>query len=175
MRVNITNVYANPSSTRQYFEPDTRYSILCNSSLGHGVPIIGGEAQREGAEFFAALCKTENGICIDLTHAYQTDAIKHIKRRFGFSENAVTLNDEFSFYRPVPVTERFVSRIKPEIKENSVQIGNLRITAETGTPTVTTQRHLEHGGGGSATVYLIDFALPPQTGFMFQAEFAFSY
>lgn len=161
--------------TRQYFEPDTRYSILCNSSLGHGVPIIGGEAQREGAEFFAALCKTENGICIDLTHAYQTDAIKHIKRRFGFSKNAVTLNDEFSFYRPVPVTERFVSRIKPEIKGNTVQIGNLRITAETGTPTVITQRHLEHGGGGSATVYLIDFALPPQTGFMFQAEFAFSY
>ena len=40
----------------------------------------------------------ENGICIDLTHAYQTDAIKYIKRRFGFSEKAVTLNDEFSFY-----------------------------------------------------------------------------
>ncbi len=160
--------------TQQYFAPETRYTILCNSSLGHGVPIVGGEAQKPGTDSFAVLSKTENGICIDLTHAYQTDGIKSIKRSFDFSENSVTLQDEFSFDRPTTVTERFVSRIKPEIQGNTVKIGSLLIFAQHGTPAVTPREHLEHANGGTSTVYLIDFAFGEQTDFVFRARFQFS-
>ena len=159
--------------TRQYFEPETRYTILCNSSLGHGVPIIGGCAQQPGADSFAALFKTENGILIDLTNAYKSDEIKSIKRYFDFSENSVVLKDEFSFGKPTTVTERFVSRIKPEVKENTVKIGNMLIVTENGAPIVTPREHFEHANGGTSTVYLIDFDLGRQTDLVFKAEFQF--
>jgi len=144
--------------TRQYFTPDTRYTILCNSSLGHSVPIIDGKAQKEGEEYAASLTKKENGIDINLTRAYDTDAI-NISRSFTFSPNAATLCDTFSFEAPTQVTERFVSKIEPEIVGSSVKIGVLTITAKDKTPTVSIEMHSVHGGKKSIPVYLIDFDL----------------
>lgn len=157
--------------TKQYFEPDTRYTILCNSSFGHGVPIINNEPQQVGADSFAILAETEDGICIDLTNAYKTDGIKSIKRSFCFSKNIIVMQDEFSFDRPLSVTERFVSRRKPEIKDGAVQIGTLLIFVKNATPIVTPRDHYEHGNGERSTVYLIDFQLDKQTELVFHAEF----
>lgn len=159
--------------TRQYFETETRYTILCNSSLGHSVPIVGNEAQRCGADSFAMLSKTDDGISIDLTHAYKTKGIQNITRDFHFSDNAITLCDIFDFHNPTPVTERFVSRIKPEICEGTVLIGSMRIPARTCTPKITEQSHYEHETGKKTPVYLIDYELESKKHGSFTLIFSF--
>ena len=146
--------------TRQYFDPETRYSILCNSSLGHSVPIIGGEAQKEGAEYTASLTKTEEGISIDLTHAYDIQNAESIKRDFTFTETEITMTDTYAFSSPTQVTERFVSMIKPEITENGVKLGNMTLATGGLVPTVSEDIHYHHEiGPAPSTVYLIDFDL----------------
>ncbi len=112
--------------TRQYFTPDTRYTIFCNSSASHSVPIINGEHQKAGASYAAKdTAMTEGGIVSDIAGAYDVKSLKSLRRSLSFDANsgAVALKDSFEFdSKPSSVVERFVSPCKPEILSDRVDI-----------------------------------------------------
>lgn len=64
--------------TRAYFGPE-RYDHLVNSSLGHPVPVVNGQAQRPGRARAARLLErretdAEDALVLDLQDAYPTEA-----------------------------------------------------------------------------------------------------
>lgn len=153
--------------TGTYFVDETRYGILCNSSRGHSVPIVNGEYQKAGKEFFGTLEKEEGKIAIELSAAYGQQSVRRLHRTFTCEETAVLLTDEFE--EGTEITERFVTFHCPNVTKDGVEIQDVVLRSKEGIcPTVHTEEHELHGyvfdknGGkrGSRTVYLIDFPIP---------------
>lgn len=108
-----------------------RYEYLHNSSLGHSVPIIDGKGQKEGREYYGTVHEAEeNKFSLELQKAYEGNLPK-ILRSFELCDEGVTLTDTFEDFSSHKVTERFVSYIKPEIKDGAVIIGNGVIKSDT--------------------------------------------
>jgi len=70
--------------TRQYFDNETRYSIFCNSSYGHSVPIVCGKPQGTGKEYYGKLTAKNDVVTIDMSKAY--DNVSKLLRTFKISE-----------------------------------------------------------------------------------------
>ena len=108
--------------TRQYFSAE-RYSILCNGSQGHSVPIIGGNYQKDGMRFAAREVSfaERDGLVLfsaDIAGAYDLAGLASLVRAFEVDPEAgrVAIRDSFSFNGPsLPVTERFVGYAEAEI------------------------------------------------------------
>ena len=105
--------------TRDYFG-DARYSIFCNSSLGHSLPIVDGHAQSTGQERRAADVKFRNdgrrvSLSMDIASAYDYRELLSLVRRFEFDgEYRLCVQDTYRFASPShSITERFISR-RPE-------------------------------------------------------------
>jgi len=100
--------------TRGYFGPE-RYSILCNSSLGHSVPILGGRGQEAGPERRArdASCVLRGGgarLSMDIAGAYGAAGLRRLTRTFDFDGGILlVIRDEFDLDRGAPIVERFVT------------------------------------------------------------------
>lgn len=154
--------------TRQYFDPETRYSFLCNSSLGHSVPIINGCAQKEGKQYCGTMRREADDVVLSIAHAYDVPALSALERRFSLTDDTVTLTDTFCFSTDQnTVTERFITKYTPALGEGSVQAGPLCITydaslwkADVKTDTFT--RHAVEQGIIKDTVYCIDFTARQQ-------------
>lgn len=110
--------------TREYFGTG-RYSFDCNGSQGHSVPVIDGVLQSEGRAAAAKVLAVKTGeeedrISLELAAAYPGGKLSSFKRHFvwskGGSRPQLKLEDEFAFASaPGSVTERFVTRIQPEL------------------------------------------------------------
>jgi hypothetical protein len=102
--------------TRQYFGPE-RYTILCNSSRGHSVPIIDGEYQSHGSEAAARELTYDGAVfSLDIAGAYSNlGEGEKIYRSFALGDSSVTLTDKFLFNKERGVTERFITRFEPDI------------------------------------------------------------
>ncbi|MBQ4087512.1 MAG: heparinase II/III family protein [Clostridia bacterium] len=101
-----------------------RYHHICTSSLGHSVPIINGKTQIPGKDAKTILLEnTETHVKLDVSAAYGEIFI----RDFSVTEEGVTITDTFD--ETAEVTERLITRIKPEVKGDTVTIGNWTITA----------------------------------------------
>ncbi len=146
--------------TRQYFRftMHERYAILCNSSLGHSVPVINGREQMMGCEYAGSIAHEGNRIAIEMAGAYDIPALSRLSRTLEHSANGVVLTDRFegeidSF------THRFVTMLAPEVTENEVRVANvvLRFDPAQVSLSVHTDTHLNHAGD-PMTVYLLDFA-----------------
>lgn len=138
--------------TADYFNPDTRYNYLCNSSLGHNVPIIDGKGQTAGKQRRCTeFIKDNNSIRLEID-AYDN---VHISRRFELLNDGIILYDTFKFdsNNVHRITERFVSKIKPEINHGKTYIGNMYINEIGKISSQTIHNH----NGREETVYLIDF------------------
>jgi hypothetical protein len=102
--------------TRDYFA-EARYSILCNSSLGHSVPIIDGRGQEAGAERRARSveCRMDGGrtfLSMDISRAYDNPWLRRLTRTFEFEGfSALSLRDDFELAAapPAAIVERFVT------------------------------------------------------------------
>ncbi|MBO5352451.1 MAG: heparinase II/III family protein [Lachnospiraceae bacterium] len=72
--------------TKDYFGPG-RYGILCNSSEGHSVPVLGGTYQREGKQYrtssFAA--DGRGTTVLEFAGAYTEGVVKKLVRKTEFS------------------------------------------------------------------------------------------
>lgn len=107
-----------------YFDDKTRYGFLCCSSLGHNVPVINGGEQRTGAEFACDLFECGNRRArLSIGGAYGA-GIKLI-REINICDNEIILRD--SFENAESITERFISRIEPKIKNNSTFVGGMTV------------------------------------------------
>ncbi len=115
--------------TRQYFAKDTRYTMLECSSRGHNVPVIGGAVQGTGKQFASKNTSFENGVfSTDIAGAYGIDELSSLKRSFSFTDETVTLRDEFCYSGNGEIVERFVSYEPMTIEGNTVNVSGAVIT-----------------------------------------------
>ncbi|MDQ0877216.1 hypothetical protein QFZ77_005875 [Paenibacillus sp. V4I3] len=156
--------------TRQYFG-DERYSILCNSSSGHSVPIINGCFQSEGEQYRSQVVEVgiqdgRDRFLLDLQQAYDVPHLHKLERLFDLDkqQGKLTITDSYEFTEfPTSITERFISLYPPEVgKEGEIILSasegqKLRLVYEARLldATIQTAEHLDHSGN-SETVYLID-------------------
>lgn len=165
--------------TRQYFSPE-RYTILCNGSQGHSVPIVGGELQKAGWQYRATdvSFREEAGEAVfsgDIAGAYGLDTLKSLRRTFRVrpAEGATTVTDVFAFSdAPLSVTERFVGYATAEV----VAPGEARFGAFTMRfdPALKASVHTEKmlsSSGVNVTVFILDIEVPPGAS-SFEAVFA---
>ena len=116
-----------PLYTLQYFQNEHRYEYLCSSSRGHSVPIIDGKEQLAGWKRRGDLTKNADGtISVEISGAYEIEDLESFKRDVSFDEEGVTLTDSFNIDSG-RVVERFVSIIKPEINDDYIKVGNVKL------------------------------------------------
>ncbi|KRE98394.1 hypothetical protein ASG89_05110 [Paenibacillus sp. Soil766] len=116
--------------TKQYFGEE-RYSILCNSSAGHSVPIINGKHQEAGiqhrAQVLGVACSdASDRFQLELSQAYAVPTLEKLERSFEFDKlrGKLTISDSFEFRESgASVTERYITQHKPVI----VQEGEIRL------------------------------------------------
>jgi hypothetical protein len=163
--------------TKGYFN-ENRYTVFCNKSLSHSVPIINGEAQKPGREHGARDCRIGPGaeMVLDIAGAYGAAGLDSLNRRFVFDplRGGLELEDRFLFSAPLPVIERFVSLFPPKIEKKRVSIdsGDSRTLLKCSAPAeilIHEQKHRDHYGN-EVPVYLVDFSFSPET-----AEFSVSF
>jgi len=160
--------------TADYFGPK-RYDIICNSSFGHSVPIIGGMGQKAGRECKAAVLHAVTGeredvLSLDLAAAYPQTGLARFVRTFVWQKNAVPclmLEDAYSFSgEPADVTERFVTpfRPQPEGRGRVLLAGGGRLAVEydaaVASPSIKPLEFVNHDGR-TMVFYALDFAVKP--------------
>ena len=148
--------------TKSYFDEAKRYDIFCNSSFGHSVPVIDGEAQHSGKEYTAPLIyKCGTAVC-DITRAYKNEKLLSAERKLDFYESSVVLTDSFSFTEPTTVTERFISLRKAEIQNGRLIFGSTEFIypEKYVTFSLKEEKHTPHEyDTEDITVYCYDFTI----------------
>ncbi len=111
--------------TSQYFNSDTRYTILECSARSHSVPIINGIFQKEFlAKKSTIYTAKENEYEFSMDNGYVIETLKSLKRRFLCEEEGITVTDTYEFSEmPTSVVERFVSLVEPKIEEGRITVG----------------------------------------------------
>ena len=115
--------------TKQYFADETRYSHLLCSSLGHSVPIINGEEQKEGKRGEAQIYEIrDNRFAFNMKHAYVVPSLTSLKREFECDADGFNLTDTFEFSKmPSALCERFVSHAPITIEDGVIKTGGTTI------------------------------------------------
>ena len=156
--------------TKQYFRD--RYSVFCNASRGHNVPLVNGGEQMPGGEYGGSICREDNRILVEFPGAYGQPDFQKLTRTFEYEEDRIVLTDAFlPDYRSL--TERFVTTFKPVIFDDHVKVNgvNLYFEPEKVQVSVKEEVHALHGYfDGTEIVYCIDFELKPG---LDKIEFAF--
>lgn len=145
---------------KETFLPDIRYTFIQNSSFGHSVPIINGEQQMSGAEFCAKNVRaSENSFELDIENAYKKGLSEKIHRRFDMGNGRIILADRFE--KTEKVTERIISKKRPEIRAGELDFGNAKILFNPEKCSVSIEKDgfLAPNCVDTITIYKIDFAL----------------
>lgn len=144
--------------TKDYFG-DKRYTIFCNRSLGHNVAFIDGKEQCAGKEFTAKMTYDNNILSIDMINAYPKCSVTKLVRSFEFFESKVVLSDLYEFSSPCPVSERFVTYIKPEVLENKIVLEDTTLVFDNKNWNVKigSEINIAHLNSVKETIYTIDF------------------
>lgn len=160
---------------KETFMAETRYGFVQNSSRGHSVPIINGVLQEFGKEYCSKNEKvSDNSFELDIEGAYPQGTVSKIKRRFILSDDKVVLNDSFVLSSDSDnITERFVSKIKPDIDDGVVNFGIAKILYDSHRykVSVSTESYVSHNAVDIIDVYLIDFEAIDDTTKEFEFEF----
>ncbi|KQN96186.1 heparinase II/III family protein [Paenibacillus sp. Leaf72] len=162
--------------TADYFGPQ-RYTIWCNGSHGHSVPIIGSARQREGADARAVVVQAATSAELDVLElemqaAYGEEAgLALLGRRFEWNKKGalpvLTIRNRYRFREEVvggrEIIERFVAWQMPEAGEAGgvvVLQGRKRLTiafdAKQWRQVVTQRSDMDHFGR-ERQWYTLDF------------------
>lgn len=156
--------------TRQYFGSE-RYTIFCNSSLSHSVPIINGLSQHEGGEYGGSMQTSGDTVTLEIGGAYPAD-VGSITRSFVIGKKCVQLTDAWTD-KVKSFTERFVSVIEPTVTAEAVRFADctLHFDPKAVTPKVSVEQHCMHSYKKDAEgkmpllpVYCVDFPVDPALG-----------
>ena len=113
--------------------------------------------QKYGSEFTSTDVEFKNGVfSFDMAGAYGDENVKSIKREFSFTDTVITLHDSFDYTGDAPITERLVTRIRPEIQDGYVAVGELKVFFDNDICTVSIK---ESKTSRSTELYFIDFEL----------------
>ena len=145
--------------TRDYFQPDTRYSYLCNASFGHNVPIINGSGQVPGEQHRGKVLSHSGGVfTVDMAGAYQVLGLSAAVRQMTLEGSAFVLRDSFEG-ESLCVTERFVTMIMPDLEAGCVRLGNYRLeTSPIASLIIHSETIINHEGHPDM-LYLIDYEI----------------
>jgi len=145
--------------TKQYFRPETRYTILCNSSLGHSVPIINGKQQGTGKEYAGSISVGDGVVTVDMKGAYDDPTLRKLERRVELFETSVRITDSCEFEKDGECVYRLVTFIKPEIADGGLKIDGAFLSYDTALvqTEITEDTHTTHVDNEVVPVYLIDF------------------
>lgn len=129
---------------RDYFS-DKRYDFFVCGSQGHNLPLINGEKQKAGKEYYGKiLTATDDVLCIEAAKAYDIDGLKSFKRTLEFTDGEIILTDEFEG-EINEICERFITSEKVDAKRNGFKIGSVEFETD-GIPTVDTIAYNTHDG-----------------------------
>jgi hypothetical protein len=123
--------------TKDYFS-EKRYTLLCNGSQGHSVPIINHQFQEEGSSRQAGILQAHVGSEVDIfeldvAKAYEFETLQRLTRKFTWVKNdlpKLLIEDTYSFTdQPVSVVERLITpALKITEEEDEVILeGNQRL------------------------------------------------
>lgn len=112
--------------TKPYFAPATRYSFICNSALGHSVPVIDGVSQQAGAAYKAIVRQAEitndyDSFVVELQDAYDVPGLVKLQRSWTWRKSGalprLELEDQYVFSEGAgaAITERFICKVQPAI------------------------------------------------------------
>ena len=159
--------------TSGYFnDPTIRYSektFTC-SSLGHSVPIIDGQVQDYGKDYFSTvLDRTDSSITYDLSTAYPKKLDKFTVT-YGYEDNKVTASYSLKGLEK-GATFRFISSIEPKIDSDGVLIKEMKITCDKkALPEVSVINYSSHGAIPK-TAYAIDYSFNGDIDVSFNFDF----
>lgn len=151
--------------TRQYFRPETRYTIFCNNSLSHNVPIINDMPQAAGAEHKGAMSVKDGVVTIDFAGAYDVPELTKLTRVLTPQEDKVLLCDTFEAASPLKkIVERFVSKREPAVADGCISVGEAYLKYDpacvvVSITTETANAHNIHLGCQAETIYCINLLL----------------
>ncbi|MBO7213857.1 MAG: heparinase II/III family protein [Clostridia bacterium] len=147
-----TNGYFNNMAVRYGKE-----TFVC-SALGHSVPIVDGQIQLYGKEYFASvLDKGKDYIVYDLTNAYPKK-IKELKVEYSLKENGITAEYSCKGVKE-RVVFRFISFILPKLSSDEVFIGDMKITNDKNAIATVETAEFSNHQAKKTTVYAIDYAV----------------
>jgi hypothetical protein len=178
--------------TAQYFGAE-RYTLWCNGSQGHSVPIIDGCHQQNGASYRAKVMEASAGklsdqLTLELSAAYGHAELKHFERRFRWNKKglpALTLTDTIVFaasseQKEHTVTERFITFIAPELAAEGriLLTGNRQLSLsyndQLWEPVVAPRSDTDHFGC-ERFWYTLDFQAKAISGSPLSASFIFQF
>ena len=144
--------------SRQYFSGE-RYNILEPSSRGHSVPIVDGVLQFAGRDATSVDTKFENGVfSTDIAGAYKCEGLDSIKRAFSFTDETVTMTDEFVYAGAGEIVDRIVTLYQPKIDGDTVTVEDVTIKFD---PSVCDAVINSETRLRKDVCYFIDFKLKP--------------
>lgn len=155
--IQIIADYGAGEYTREYFS-EKRYDIICNSSLGHSVPIIDGIGQSAGRDFSGKVLTHSGGVfSVEISGAYDIKALKTLERKFEISDICIKISDLYKFDddKTHDITERFISVIKPRVIGNKLMIGSTVLVSDY-IPEIK-ECHLKDHEGNDDMIYFIDY------------------
>jgi hypothetical protein len=145
--------------SRQYFDKATRYGILECSSRGHSVPIVDGALQFFGRDAAAEDVKYEDGVfSLDIARAYSCAGLDSIKRSFSFTDEVVTMTDEFVYSGAGEIVDRIVTLYQPKIDGDTVTVEDVTVKFDPSIcdAVINSETRLRND-----VCYFIDFKLKP--------------
>ncbi|MGN0505238.1 MAG: heparinase [Lachnospiraceae bacterium] len=159
--------------TKDYFGKG-RYDILCNSSLGHSVPLIDGKLQQAGAAYRASEFSTDGKgtTRVEFSGAYPEGCANRFFRetRFSLKTGVLTVVDTYDLPKETrTLTEQLVTQGKVTIEEHRVRITGRKQECVVQLPEDVKQircqetEHRNHSGG-LEFVRLIQWEMPLQQG-----------
>lgn len=158
---------------KETFQIETRFSFVQNCSRGHSVPIVEGKYQQYGKEYAAKnAVATENSFSLDISGAYEKGLCQKLHRCFELEEDQITLTDTVE---GATITERFISKIAPVIREDYADygIGKIVFDPEAFSVSVGTETFIAHDGQTVITVYQTDFIPKDPANARYQFQFQF--
>ncbi len=149
------------SRRNEYFQP---------SSFSHNLPYFNGKGQGGDWPGKARAVYNENDgtVYMDFTHGYDVKnvhtTLQKAERTFTMADDKIGIYDKFTFSEKAVITERFVTTIKPQIKDNIAYIDDVRLICECdATLNVVEQPYIsqipDESGNYNQICYLLDYTL----------------
>lgn len=154
--------------TKEYFGAG-RYEILCNSSMGHSVPVINGELQKAGKQYKASkfMADGKGTTTIEFAGAYPEGVLQRLIRKAAFSleDGSLLVKEGFEgMMEDAVLTEQLVTQGTVSIKEEKILIQGKKTSCLVRLPEgiqnlqVVEKTHSNHEGV-SETVRLIQWEI----------------
>jgi hypothetical protein len=114
--------------SRQYFGPQRYQSIFANS-YGHSVPVIDGQLQKNGRQYYGEMTAVETGASqkcaeVEMANAYPVQGLSSLRRRITLSEQGeFLLQDTFRFAEtPLEVEEALITWLEVDASTNTAML-----------------------------------------------------